>query len=228
MKLNNKGFAITAVLYGMMILFLLLSVVTLGLLRAQKNNMDKLIDEETGAKCTVEPCGISACNLLVNNGVVSVSLTASSSELASLPYSFDGGITYQENNSKKLECNSSEETCIRKIFVKSASNFVTECGTVDVKMIKKTKFSIEYKYGSTETHYNVSSCSKSCSDSGGSDPIITISDCSPQGYSNYDNYINKYKYRDKDITYVTSCSAYSGCGNATKVTCSGEYKVIVK
>lgn len=41
MKLNNKGFAITSVLYGLLILFVVLTSTYLAMLGAKKNNIDK-------------------------------------------------------------------------------------------------------------------------------------------------------------------------------------------
>ena len=48
--MNNKGFAITTVLYGTLILFCLLLVSMLGILATYKNNLDKLINETNGAR----------------------------------------------------------------------------------------------------------------------------------------------------------------------------------
>jgi len=45
MKLNNKGFAITAVLYGLLILFVVLVSSYLTVLSARKNRVDNLINE---------------------------------------------------------------------------------------------------------------------------------------------------------------------------------------
>ena len=42
MKLNNKGFAITSVLYGLLILFVLLVASYLTILTARKNRVDKI------------------------------------------------------------------------------------------------------------------------------------------------------------------------------------------
>ena len=53
MKLNNRGFAITTILYGTMVLFLMLSVASLGIMSTYKIRMDKLINEEEGAECIV-------------------------------------------------------------------------------------------------------------------------------------------------------------------------------
>lgn len=42
--LNNKGFAITTILYGIMILFIMLLLAMLGILNNYKNNLSKIID----------------------------------------------------------------------------------------------------------------------------------------------------------------------------------------
>ena len=50
MRLNNKGFAITTILYGMLILFMLLFVSLLGILAQYKNNLEKLVENTNGAR----------------------------------------------------------------------------------------------------------------------------------------------------------------------------------
>lgn len=45
MKLNNKGFAITSVLYGLLILFVLLTSTYLSMLTTKKNNIDKAAED---------------------------------------------------------------------------------------------------------------------------------------------------------------------------------------
>lgn len=48
--MNNKGFAISTILYGLMILFIFLFLSLLGILSQQKNNMEKLIENTNGAR----------------------------------------------------------------------------------------------------------------------------------------------------------------------------------
>ena len=48
--MNNKGFAITTILYGILILFLLLLVSMLGILSTYKNRLEMLIEETNGAR----------------------------------------------------------------------------------------------------------------------------------------------------------------------------------
>lgn len=45
MKLNNKGFAITSVLYGLLILFVVLTSTYLAILSSKKNNVDKITED---------------------------------------------------------------------------------------------------------------------------------------------------------------------------------------
>lgn len=57
MKLNNKGFAITSVLYGLLILFVLLTSTYLSMLTTKKNNIDKVtkdIEEDYNQKLESE------------------------------------------------------------------------------------------------------------------------------------------------------------------------------
>ena len=48
--MNNKGFAITTILYGIMILFVFLLMSLLGILSVYRNNLDKLIESNHGAR----------------------------------------------------------------------------------------------------------------------------------------------------------------------------------
>lgn len=45
MKLNNKGFAITSILYGLLILFVVLTSTYLAILSSKKNNIDKITED---------------------------------------------------------------------------------------------------------------------------------------------------------------------------------------
>ena len=51
--MNNKGFAITTILYGTLILFLMLIVSMLGILATYKDRLSMLIDSNNGARCIV-------------------------------------------------------------------------------------------------------------------------------------------------------------------------------
>ena len=48
--MNNKGFAITTILYGTLILFLMLFLSMMGILNSFKGNLEKLIDSSNGAR----------------------------------------------------------------------------------------------------------------------------------------------------------------------------------
>ena len=50
MKLNNKGFAITTILYGILILFLLLFASLLGILTEYRKNLEKLTEGANGTR----------------------------------------------------------------------------------------------------------------------------------------------------------------------------------
>ena len=57
MKLNNKWFAITSVLYGLLILFVVLTSTYLSMLTTKKNNIDKVtkdIEEDYNQKLESE------------------------------------------------------------------------------------------------------------------------------------------------------------------------------
>ncbi len=52
--MNNKGFAITSILYGLLVMFLLIVAGTLKLLYRQKVTMEELIDGTNGARENVK------------------------------------------------------------------------------------------------------------------------------------------------------------------------------
>lgn len=69
MKLNNKGFAITGILYGLLILFALLVGSYLTILTAKKNRLDGLIEaneEEYRLKENTKEELSKTCNLIYN------------------------------------------------------------------------------------------------------------------------------------------------------------------
>lgn len=59
--MNNKGFAITTILYGTLILFSLLLVSMLGILSTYRGNLEKLIDNDNAARyiVTMKPQNVS-------------------------------------------------------------------------------------------------------------------------------------------------------------------------
>ena len=57
--MNNKGFAITTILYGTLILFCMLLVSMLGILSNYKHNLEMLIDSLNGTRDIVELKAIS-------------------------------------------------------------------------------------------------------------------------------------------------------------------------
>ncbi len=52
--MNNKGFAITTVLYGLLVTFLIIVIGTLSILSNQKRLMEELIDGDNGARSIVK------------------------------------------------------------------------------------------------------------------------------------------------------------------------------
>lgn len=51
--MNNRGFAITTILFGIMILFMLLFVSLLGILSTYRSNLEKLIENNNGARSNI-------------------------------------------------------------------------------------------------------------------------------------------------------------------------------
>ena len=52
--MNKKGFAITTILFGLMILFCLLLVSLLSILSIYKSNVEKLVELDNGARDTIK------------------------------------------------------------------------------------------------------------------------------------------------------------------------------
>lgn len=50
LRLNNKGFAITTILYGALVLFLMLLISMLGMLSTYKDHLEMLIEKNHGAR----------------------------------------------------------------------------------------------------------------------------------------------------------------------------------
>lgn len=51
--MNNKGFAITTILYGTMVIFLMLMLSMLGILSTYKDRLEMLIENNNGARCII-------------------------------------------------------------------------------------------------------------------------------------------------------------------------------
>lgn len=95
MKLNNKGFAITSILYGLLILFVLMVGSYLIVLSVKKNNLDKITEsiEDDYMNNIVSPkdCPASATTFTPSNN------SKFSSPYSTCYYTFN--IELQHNNS---------------------------------------------------------------------------------------------------------------------------------
>lgn len=66
--MNNKGFAITTILYGILILFCLLLLSMLGILSTYRGNIEKLIENHSGARGIINNGSINQNTFLLNSG----------------------------------------------------------------------------------------------------------------------------------------------------------------
>lgn len=154
MKLNNKGFAITTIIYGTLVVFLLLLASLLGMLSTHKVRLEKLkvkteeiIDSrEAICKVTVTPSGTS----IDGNYYPTIEMSISSSK-EDVTYSFDG-TTYNTENTKKISGNVS--TLQYNLSIKDESDKEMSCGTV--KLIKRTEYR-QIQYSDTEYSWSQSS-----------------------------------------------------------------------
>lgn len=53
-KLNNRGFAITTILYGVLLIFIFLLLSMLGILGSYRDNLEKLIDNTNGSRDIIQ------------------------------------------------------------------------------------------------------------------------------------------------------------------------------
>ncbi len=75
MVMNNKGFAITTILYGSLVLFCLLLVSLLGILSMFRSNLQLLIENGNGARkiATVLPQNVTSYSAVTKSGLYCVS-----------------------------------------------------------------------------------------------------------------------------------------------------------
>lgn len=96
MKLNNKGFAITLVLYGTLILFLLLIVSLLGILSTYKLRLEKIYPQDEETEIGELTCDFTASFF---DSVSTIKITVNNSALLyeNKPYKFYTDGEWHEN-----------------------------------------------------------------------------------------------------------------------------------
>lgn len=130
MKLNNKGFAITLVLYGTLVLFLLLIVSLLGILSTYKLRLEKIYPDEEIEEPNELTCSVAEASYVSSNKLISVKISVSDETLlySEKPYYFNGWKATASLGKTKSE-NSDEEFTI-KVRDKFGNEIV--CGKVSV------------------------------------------------------------------------------------------------
>lgn len=68
-RLNNRGFAITAVLYGLLILFLLLFLGMIRILNTERKRMEKISDEIDKSIVNMDKIDINSDNMISEGGI---------------------------------------------------------------------------------------------------------------------------------------------------------------
>lgn len=68
-RLNNRGFAITAVLYGLLILFLLLFLGMIRILNTERKRMEKISDEIDKSIVNMKKIDINSSNEISEGGI---------------------------------------------------------------------------------------------------------------------------------------------------------------
>ncbi len=64
--LNRKGFAITSILYGIMVLFLMVLLALLGLLKIQDNNLERSVNKINDKFCNMKVIDLTNMSNNVN------------------------------------------------------------------------------------------------------------------------------------------------------------------
>jgi len=133
LKLNNRGFAITLVLYGTLVLFLLLLVSLLGILSTYKLRLEKLYPEPTVEDKQLT-CELSA--RYDSDGYTSIRITVNDESLLheETPYSYLGTWTSKNPyyNSKRTNYNS--------VLVRDKKGNQVNCGKVYFTSTSTTKY----------------------------------------------------------------------------------------
>ena len=130
MKLNNKGFAITLVLYGTLVLFLLLIVSLLGMLSTYKLRLEKIYPEQD-SEVTL------TCDFTTWNNQNSASVTVSVNDetlLSESPYGYYTGDTWYTSNSHSDNSLKDNKNVYFVIRVKDKKDNIINCGTAFFKI----------------------------------------------------------------------------------------------
>lgn len=148
MKLNNKGFAITLVLYGTLVLFLLLIVSLLGILSTYKLRLEKIYPEQEieDKKLT---CKVTMASYTASSKWISVKISVSDESLlySENPYYFNGWRS-TATTGKSKSANSDEYFTVK---VKDKFENEIVCGNVSV--VKRWGFNAGTIACSTPTGY---------------------------------------------------------------------------
>ena len=69
--MNNKGFAITTIIFGILILFIMLVTSLLGILSTCHNNLRLLVDNNSGSRdiITLKKIEYASYNALINSNI---------------------------------------------------------------------------------------------------------------------------------------------------------------
>lgn len=128
MKLNNKGFAITLVLYGTLVLFLLLLVSLLGILSTYKLRLEKIYPEEETPQLT---CNFTAT---YSAPTTTIQITVNDESLLhDTPYSYWGEWV---TNSTQYNSKIASYT----IKVRDRKGNIVDCGKVYFNYKSVTKY----------------------------------------------------------------------------------------
>jgi len=194
MKLNNKGFAITIVLYGTFILFLLLIVSLLGILSTYKLRLEKLNDpiediidvippDPKPLTCTITGTKASGATGIGASYFTAILLTVNANK-PGVTYSFDGS-AYSETNTKTIKKTGTITAYVKtvteeancQITIGSRTEYRSRtCTQANISYTSWIKNGAEYEpscspYGRSEAERNGSTWYRTCQQFSAGDPM---------------------------------------------------------
>lgn len=131
MKLNNKGFAITLVLYGTLVLFLLLLVSLLGILSTYKLRLEKIYPQQDTDDIQL------TCNFTTSFTQSKATVTISVNDetlLNEKPYGYYAGDTWYTSKSHSDSSLTDNKNVYFTVRVKDKKDNIINCGTAFFKI----------------------------------------------------------------------------------------------
>jgi len=158
-RLNNKGFAVSTILYGMLSLIIIILMLIFGLMRANKNFNESLVDSLTTSMNSCATIEAKLENCLFNNNTSCNTLKEKYKECLG-----NGGANNNinnNNNNNLISCDEDSNTLVCKILNDNTpyadnvpSEYVTGANGIDFSKISSDTNGKGLYYTSTNTEDN--------------------------------------------------------------------------